>query len=95
MSPGLSAGRMRQIRIMAEAVSEVRARELASVRACAQSSPHPLLPLSSPLPPVSPAQVEMGTSGAAGVSDKRTRTSYMDKQKAKARREHPARSLAR
>jgi hypothetical protein len=28
----------------------------------------------------------MGTSGAAGVSDKRTRTSYMDKQKAKARR---------
>jgi hypothetical protein len=28
--------------------------------------------------------IEMGTSGAAGVSDKRTRVSYMDRQKVKA-----------
>jgi hypothetical protein len=90
MSPGLSAGRMRQIRIMAEAVSEaMRARELASVRACVRARNRALTPfLPSPLLPVPPVQVEMGTSGAAGVSDKRTRTSYMDKQKAKASREH-------
>jgi len=44
MVPGLSLARMRQMRLMAEAV-------------------------------------EMGTSGAAGVADKRTRVAYMDKQK--------------
>ncbi len=64
------------------------------MRACVRARNRALTPfLPSPLPPVPFAQVEMGTSGAAGVSDKRTRTSYMDKQKAKASR--TPRTLAR